>query len=91
MRLLLGSIDNGHVRHVGPLFVGGQTTVVELVVQVAKRWARNPRAENGGRNRNECFHFSQRYFEGLNLAADSLQVFPGFLFGSIQTDEAEGR
>ena len=84
--LLLGShFDDGHVRHVRPLFLESQTVYVELIVEVAQTLRGMAYADEdrwGGRD--ESFHFSQGSFEGFHLATDVGHGFQSGGFTALQ-------
>jgi hypothetical protein len=84
--LLCPQLGDGHMRHVGPILVRCQGSAIQLVVQFAQLMSLAPYAnEHGWSDRNECFYFIQRNFEGFNLAANPFQALPGFVFRSNQT------
>jgi len=61
LRLLLRRyLNNGHVRHIGPLFFVRQSTGIELIVEVSQPLRRVTYSdEYGRRRRDERFHLAK--------------------------------
>src|ERR1043166_1704347 len=80
-----GHFDDGHMWHVGPLFLKSQTVHIQLIVEVAQALRRMTYTDENGRGGgNESFNFSQRSFKGFHLATDVRQGFQGCGFAALQ-------
>src|SRR6476620_9291372 len=85
LRLLLGRyLNNGHVRHIGPLFFVRQSSGIELIVEVSQPLRRMTYAdEYRRRRRDESFHLAEGSLKRFHLTTNVGKRLKGCGFSAL--------